>query len=45
MRMMELINCICNIIRALYPITKDLYATIKKKPASGKADRKRTKLL
>ena len=45
MHMMELINCICNVIRAAYPIFKDMYAAIKKKPASDGSDRKRTKLL
>ena len=45
MRVMELVNCICNVIRAAYPILKDMYAAIKKKPASGESDRKRTKLL
>ena len=45
MRMMELVNCLCNVIRAAYPILKDIYAAIKKKPASDGPDRKRTKLL
>ena len=45
MRMMDLVNCICNVIGAVYPIFKDMYAAIKKKPASGESDRKRTKLL
>lgn len=46
MRMMELVNCICNVIRAIYPIFKDLYTAARnKKPARGVGDHKRTKLL
>lgn len=41
MRMMELVNCVCNVIRAAYPILKDMYKAIKmKKPdQSGNSDR------
>ena len=42
MRMMELINCVCNVIRAMYPILKDLFhATKKKKAACDGRDHKR----
>lgn len=42
MRMMELINCICNVIRAMYPILKDaLILSRKKKAACDVADHKR----
>lgn len=47
--MITLLNCIFSGIRALYPIAKDavalVIAAIKKKPARGGRDRKRTKLL
>jgi hypothetical protein len=38
--MMELVNCICNVIRAAYPILKDMFAAIKKADQRGNADRK-----
>ena len=41
-RMMDLINCLCNVIRAIYPILKDAYSAAKTKKAdrSGNSDRK-----
>ena len=42
MRMMELINCVCNVIRAIYPILKDARIHSKKKKAACDVqDRKR----
>lgn len=42
MRMMELINCICNVIREVYPILKDtLILSKKKKAACDGPDHKR----
>ena len=41
MRMMELINCICNVIGAIYPILKDALISKKKKAACDVEDHKR----
>ena len=38
MQMMTLINCICNVIRAAYPIAKDIWVTIKKLKAEKRAN-------
>ena len=44
MRMMDLINCICNVIRAMYPILKDTLHHARKKKAdqSGNSDRNKS---
>lgn len=34
MRMMELINCICNVVSAAYPIIQDMMRNSKKKKAA-----------
>jgi len=34
MRMMELVNCICNVVSAAYPIIRDMMCNSKKKKAA-----------